>query len=114
GDRGDQPEVVQRRWTYGAEDLARLADRATQERRRFVDLLVLDPGALELGVSRDEDGREAIVKIACQTAAVLFVLREELPGEVLEIPIELHPLDRERGLVGEDSQEEGSVVPGMG
>src|SRR5438034_9022760 len=53
------------------------------------------------------------MEIARESATVLFVLRKELTGEVLQVAIELHSLDRERGLVGEDAEEERSVGAGM-
>src|SRR2546422_10536993 len=54
------------------------------------------------------------MQIAGESATVLLVLRKELTGEVLQVAVELHSLDRERGLVGEDAEEERSVVAGMG
>ena len=53
------------------------------------------------------------MQIAREPATVLFVLRKELTGEVLQVAVELHSLDRERGLVGEDAEEERSVGAGM-
>src|SRR5213078_2822871 len=92
GERRDEAEVVEGRGAHRSEDLARLADRATQERGRLLHRLTVHRRALELRVGGHEDWSKSIVQIARETPAVLLLLREELTGEVLQIAVELHPL----------------------
>src|SRR2546421_6118830 len=44
---------------------------------------------------------------------MFFFLGEKLPGEVLKVAVQLHPLDREGSLVAEDAKEGDRVVTGV-
>src|SRR6185503_7956492 len=109
----DKPEVVERGRANRAQDLARLTDRPPQQLAGFADLHVVHPRALELRVRADEDRGKTVVQVARKAAPMFFFLGEELPGEMLEVAEELHPLDREGRLVAEDAQKGDGVVTGV-
>ena len=96
--------------TNGAEDLARLAGSRVATARLPCRLHVVHPRALELRVSATGMGADRHAGRA-RRADVLF-LGEQLPGEVVKVAEELHPLDREGRLAPRIRRNAMRVVPG--
>src|SRR5207247_8943885 len=67
----------------------------------------------QVPVRGHEDRRQVVVEIPRDLAAIRLFLREELTREALEVAVQLEPVDREGGLVGEDAKERDRLVAGV-
>src|SRR3989442_6155883 len=109
-ERAGETEVVERRRPKAGDEAARLLDRLAQVLHRLLQAIAallwrrVGVEHLQMLVCGDQDRGDAVVEVARQTPSLLLVRGHQLLGEVLQVDVELGPLDRGRGLIGEDAQ----------